>query len=213
LIPEPGCCEEDWRKSIADYLRDPSQKVNKGIRHIAFKFTLINDELCHRTTEDLLLKCLDHDQAKIVMGEVHEAIYGTHQSAPKMKWLLRRVGFYWPTMIADCFRYYKGCEECQKFGNIQMVPAATLHPIIKPIPFRGWGLDFIGQIDPSSSKGHRFMLVATDCFTKWTKVVPWKNMTHKEVIEFIPEHIIHRFDIPQTLTMDYGTLFTSGSGK
>jgi hypothetical protein len=24
-----------------------------------------------------------------------------------------------------------------------MVPAATLHPIIKPWPFRGWGLDFI----------------------------------------------------------------------
>jgi hypothetical protein len=210
LIPELGCCEEDWRKSIADYLRDPSQKVNKGICRIAFKFTLINDELYRRTTEDLLLKCLDHDQAKIVMGEVHEGIYGMHQSAPKMKWLLRRVGFYWPTMIADCFRYYKGCEECQKFGNIQMVPTATLHPIIKPIPFRGWGLDFIGQIDPSSSKGHRFMLVATDYFTKWTKVVPWKNMTHKEVIEFIPEHIIHRFDIPQTLTMDYGTLFTSG---
>jgi hypothetical protein len=34
-------------------------------------------------------------------------------------------------MIADCFRYYKGFEECQNFGNIQMVPAATLHPIIK----------------------------------------------------------------------------------
>jgi hypothetical protein len=57
-------------------------------------------------------KCLDHDQVKIVMGEVHEGICGTHQSVPKMKWLLRRAGFYWPTMIADCFRYYKGCEKC-----------------------------------------------------------------------------------------------------
>jgi hypothetical protein len=98
---------------------------------------LINDELYCRTAKDLLLKFLDHDQAKIVMGELHEGICGTHQSAPKMKWLLRRAGFYWPTMIADCFRYYKGCEECQKIGNIQMVPTAMLHPIIKPWPFRG----------------------------------------------------------------------------
>jgi hypothetical protein len=145
LIPEPGCGEEDWRKSIADYLWDPSQKVDKGIRRIAFKFTLINGELYHRTAKDLLLKCLDHDQAKIAMGEVYEGICGTHQSAPKMKWLLRRAGFYWPTMITDCFWYYKGCEDCQKFGNIQMVPAATIHPIIKSWPFRGWAWILSGR--------------------------------------------------------------------
>jgi hypothetical protein len=36
------------------------------------------------------------------MGEVHEGICGTHQSAHKMKWLLCRAGFYWLTMINDC---------------------------------------------------------------------------------------------------------------
>jgi hypothetical protein len=80
---------------------------------------------------------LDSDQAKVAMGDVHEGICGTHQSIPKMKWLLQRGGFYWSTMIANCFRYYKGYEECQKFGNIQLVPAAMMHPIIKPWPFRG----------------------------------------------------------------------------
>jgi hypothetical protein len=39
-------------------------------------------------------------------------------------------------------------------------------------------------------------------FTKWTEVIPLKNMTHNEVIHFISEHIIHRFGIPQTLTTD-----------
>ena len=66
------------------------------------------------------------------MGEVNEDICGTHQSATKMKWLLRRVGFYWMSMMADCFRYYKGYEECQRFGDIQLVAAALLHHIIKP---------------------------------------------------------------------------------
>jgi len=70
-------------------------------------------------------------------------------------------------------------------------------------------LDFIGQINPPSSKGHHFVLVATDYFTKWTKAVPLKNMTHREVIEFITEHIIHRFGIPQTLTTDQGSSFIS----
>ena len=78
----------------------------------------MDGELYRRTPEDLLFKCLDSDQAKLAMAEVHEGICGTHQSAPKMKWLLRRAKFYWPKMIADYYRYYKGCEECQKFGDV-----------------------------------------------------------------------------------------------
>jgi hypothetical protein len=112
-------------------------------------------------------------------------------------------------MIADCFRYYKGCEECQKHGDVQLVPATLLHPIIKPWPFRGWGLDFIGKIHPPSTKGHCFVIVATDYFTKWTEAIPLKNMTHKEVIGFITERIIHRFGIPQTFTTDQGTSFVA----
>jgi hypothetical protein len=85
---------------------------------------------------------------------------------------------------------------------------ALMHPIIKPWPFRGWGLDFIGKIHPSWSKGHCFVIVATDYF-KWIEAFPLKNMTHREVIEFITGHIIHRFGISQTLTMDQGTSFIS----
>jgi transposase InsO family protein len=82
-----------------------------------------------------------------------------------------------------------------------------LHPIIKPWPFDGWGLGFVGQSHHSSSKGHRFVLVTTDYFTKCMEAVPLKNMRHKEVIHFISEHIIHRFGIPQTLTTDQGLSF------
>jgi hypothetical protein len=66
------------------------------------------------------------------MTEVNEGICGTHQSAPKIKWLLRRSGFYWPNMIDDCFKYYKGYQVCQKFGDVQLVPTPELHPTIKP---------------------------------------------------------------------------------
>jgi transposase InsO family protein len=93
------------------------------------------------------------------------------------------------------------------------VPVALMHPIIKSWPFRDWGSDFIGQINPPSSKGYRFTLVATDYFTKWTEVVPLKNMTHQEVIEFITEHIIHRFGIAQTLMTDQGSSFISKEAR
>jgi hypothetical protein len=104
----------------------------------------MSDELYRRAVNDVLLKCLGPGDAILAMAEVHEGVCGTHQSAPKMKWVLRRSGFYWPNMIADYFKYYKGYQVCQKFGDLQLVPTAELHPIIKPWPFRGWGLDFIG---------------------------------------------------------------------
>jgi hypothetical protein len=105
---------------------------------------MLDNTLYRRTIDGLLLKCLGLDQSKIAMREVHEGICGTHQSARKMKWLLRRTEFYWPTMINDCFRYYKGCESCQKFGDVQLSLTAMLHPIIKPWSFRDWALYFIG---------------------------------------------------------------------
>jgi hypothetical protein len=109
----------------------------------------------------------------------------------------------------DCIKYQRGCEACQRFRNIQLATVDVMNSIVKPWPFRGWGLDFISEIHPGSSKGHWFILVATDYFTKCTEAVPLRNMTHQEVINFVQEHIIYQFGVPQTLTTDQGPPFMS----
>jgi transposase InsO family protein len=162
--------------------------------------------------EGLLLKCLGDEEAKVAMEEVHEGLCGTHQSAQKMRWTLRRVGVYWSSMLGDCFKCYRGCESCQKFGAVQAVPTIMLHPI-EALALRGWGLDFKGEVHPSSTKGHIFVLVAIDYFTKWVEVVPLQNMTHRELIDFVMNHIVHRFGIPQNLTTDQGGAFMSRQFK
>jgi hypothetical protein len=144
-----------------------------------------------------------------MMSEVHDGLCGAHQSAYRMKWVIRKTGCYWPTMLEDCFEYYKGCQDCQKFGSIQRVPASALNPIIKPWPFRGRGIDLIGQKNRPSSNGHKFVLLATDYFTKWVEAIPLKKVTSENMVELVKEHIIYRFGIPQTITTDQGTQFTS----
>jgi ribonuclease HI len=199
----------NWRQVLIRYLEDPNSSQDRKVRRRALKYTIIDGVLYRRTIEGLLLRCLGPEGARIAMGEVHEGMCGAHQAMHKMKWMLRRVGVFWPTILKDCFEYYKGCVLCQKFGKIQMAPASMLHPIIRPWPFRGWGLDFIGKIHPSSAKGHQFVLVATDYFTKWVEEVSLRNMKHREVIGFVTEHIVHRFGIPQTMTTDQGPAFMS----
>ena len=112
-------------------------------------------------------------------------------------------------MLEDCFKYYKGCQSCQRFGKIQMVPASVMNPIIKPWPFRGWAMDMIGQINPPSSKDHQWVLAVTDYSTKWVEAIPMRSMATKDVINFVKEDIIHRFGIPQTITTDGGSVFIS----
>ncbi|KAM1771246.1 hypothetical protein ACFX11_046090 [Malus domestica] len=104
------------------------------------------------------------------MVEVYEGICGAYQAGTKMRWLFRRYGYFWPKMKKDCKAYTRGCEECQRHGPLQHVPSVLLYPVVKPWPFRGWAVDFIGQIHPASSKGHTFIIVATDYLNKWVEV-------------------------------------------
>jgi hypothetical protein len=49
----------------------------------------------------------------------------------------------------------------------------------------------------------------TDYFIKWVEAIPMKTVTSKDVINFIKEHVIHRFGIPQTITTNGGSVYIS----
>jgi len=167
----------DWRREIIEYLKNPLQKVSRQLRYKASKFVSLEGDLYYRTIDGVFLKCLGVEESKVLMGEIHEGICGEHQLAYKMKWIIRRNGFFCPTILEDSFEYYKGCQDCEKFGNIQRAPASAMKTVIKLWPFRAWGIDLIGQIYPLSSMGHKFVLVATDYFTKWVEAIPLKIVT------------------------------------
>jgi hypothetical protein len=48
-----------------------------------------------------------------------------------------------------------------------------------------------------------------DYFIKWLEAIPMKTVTSKDVINFIKEHVIHKFGIPQTIMTDEGSVFIS----
>jgi hypothetical protein len=45
-----------------------------------------------------------------------------------------------------------------------------LQPVVVEDPFEQWGLDIIGEINPHSSKKHRYILTTTDYFTRWMEL-------------------------------------------
>ncbi|KAM2649241.1 hypothetical protein TB1_002261 [Malus domestica] len=62
---------------------------------------------------------------------------------------------------------------------------------------------------PASSKGHTFIIVATDYFTKWVEASAVKSITSAAVKKFIETKILHRFGVPETIVTDRGPFFIS----
>ncbi|XP_043700034.1 uncharacterized protein K02A2.6-like [Telopea speciosissima] len=67
-------------------------------------------------------------------------------------------------------------------------------------------MDLIGKILPPATRGHCFIIVATDYFTKWVEAVPMKGVSQTELIQFLKCYIIHRFGLPETVTCDNGSM-------
>jgi hypothetical protein len=76
-------------------------------------------------------------------------------------------------------------------------------------PFEQWGLDVVGEINPHSSKQHRYILIATDYFTCWIEAIPLVKVDEEVVINFLEQHIIMRFGIPNSLVFDNDSYFSS----
>ncbi|KAM2690737.1 hypothetical protein EV1_043866 [Malus domestica] len=204
---------EEWRQPLINYLEhgmlpdDP--KHRSEIRRRAHRFLYYKGTLYRRSFEGVLLRCLGEEEANQAMEEAHSGICGAHQSGPKLHFQLKRMGYYWPSMVKDCLEYAKRCQACQFHANFIHQPPEPLHPTATSWPFDAWGLDVVGPIAPKSSTGEAYILAATDYFSKWAEAIPLKEVKKETVVCFIKGHIIHRYGVPRYIVTDNGKQFSN----
>ncbi|XP_020593902.1 uncharacterized protein K02A2.6-like [Phalaenopsis equestris] len=141
------------------------------------------------------------------MAEVHEDICGSHQSGPKMKIKIKRLGYCLPTMTLDCIEYAKRCHQCQVFSPVLQQPSSVLHSKVASWPFEAWGTNIMGPIDPPSSRGHQFILATTDYFSKWAEAILLREVKADNVLYFFKNNIIYRFGVSCHIISDNGLAF------
>ena len=112
-----------------------------------------------------------------------------------------RAGFYWPTLFHDIHKMIIACHKCQIFEGKRKLLPLPLHPITVEAPFQWWGLDFIGEIHPPSSSQHRWILTATNYFTKWIEAIPCIQANDSVIIKFMETKILSRFGCPTKLSL------------
>jgi hypothetical protein len=60
---------------------------------------------------------------------------------------------------------------------------------------------------PASARGHRYIIVPVDYFTKWVEVMPTFNNDGETTTLFIFNQIVARFGIPKDIFTDHGSHF------
>ena len=70
----------------------------RKIKKRAVRFTILNDKLYKRGFSQHYLRCIEEEEAKYVLEEVHGGIYGDHMGAKSLVQKIMKAGYFWPTM-------------------------------------------------------------------------------------------------------------------
>ena len=117
-----------------------------------------------------------------------------------------RVGYFWPSNFKDYIVTVCKCHDCQIYQRKLRAPLVPLHPVITVGPFAKWGIDFM-TCNPHSARGHAYIIVDVDYFTKWAEAMPTLAADGNTTAQFIYNHIITRFGVPQAIFTDHGSHF------
>ncbi|XP_034684129.1 uncharacterized protein LOC117913290 [Vitis riparia] len=202
--------ENDWAIDIRVYLQSGALPENSKhahkVRVQASRFTLIGGDLYRRSFGGPYLKCLIQPDIQYVLSELHEGICGNHSRGRTLAHRAHSQGYYWPTMRQDAATHVRKCDKCQKHAPIPHMPAEMLNSVTSPWPFAQWGMDIMGPF-PTAPAQKKFLLVATDYFSKWVEAEAYASIKDKDVKRFVWKNIVCRFGIPQAIVTDNGPQF------
>ncbi|KAG7567917.1 Reverse transcriptase domain [Arabidopsis thaliana x Arabidopsis arenosa] len=202
----------DWREPIKHYIMTgelPKDKWQaRKMRIVSAKFCLSKDTLYKRGVSDPYLLCIFGPEVEVVMREVHEGLCGSHSSGRAMAFKIKRMGYYWPTMITDCVKFAQKCKRCQLHAPLIHQPSELFSSISAPYPFMRWSMDIIGPLH-RSIRGVQYLLVLTDYFSKWIEAEAYASIKDSAVNTFIWKNIICRHGVPYEIVTDNGPQFIS----
>nr|XP_009789946.1 PREDICTED: uncharacterized protein LOC104237489 [Nicotiana sylvestris] len=159
--------------------------------------------ILYKRTLDLgLLRCVDAKEAYKLLETIPAGTCGPLMNGFILAEKILRAGYFWMTIEIDYIRYIQKCHQWQVHVDMIRVPPNELNATSAPWCFSAWGMDVIGPIEPATSNGYRFILVAINYFTKWVKAVSYKVVTKKVVADFVRDCIVCRFGVPESIITD-----------
>ena len=140
---------------------------------------------------------------------MHDGPTGGHFLGDTKAHKILRARYYWPALFKDAHAHVRKCDACQRGGGKQTKVTGPLKPVMITEPFEQWGIDIIGEIKPNYSLRQKYILTATDYFSRWVKAIPLRKFNEDVVMYFLQDYITTRFGVPISLVFDNATYFSS----
>jgi transposase InsO family protein len=137
----------------------------------------------------------------------HTPKLASHPGASRMFWALRRW-FYWTRMSRDVYEFVAACPSCAK-KRLRHQKRTTRLKLFPPSePLQQVGIDLLGPL-PRTRRGHRYLLVMTDRFSKVTRAVPLRSVLAAEVAAAFVDTWVTSYGVPLFLLSDNGRQFSA----
>jgi hypothetical protein len=204
IPPLEGCT---WYKDIIFFLQEmrPPDGMNKNkVRDLNIKsirYCLIDQYMYWKDPMGVILRCLDPQEAQRIMFDFHDSLRGGHHFWRTAAYKILRARYFWPSLFIDVSVKIRACVKCQNFSGKEQLKSFPWKHVVASGPFQQWGLDSIGEIDPTSSGQHMWILNTMDYFTKWIEAIPMRSASHKVIVGFL-EDIMARFGCLRRIVMD-----------
>jgi hypothetical protein len=153
---------DEWYSDIVYYLKNlssPDHLVDykrRDLRMRETKYCLTKDGLCWRNPYGIILRCVNKEEAKKLLEELHSGYCGGHFVAHTTSHKILRARYYWLTLFLETHQHVRSCHPCHYFSGKPKLPAQPLKPVVIEAPFQQWGLDFFGEFKDNSSNGYCF---------------------------------------------------------
>ena len=128
---------------------------------------------------------------------------GIHKTLEKVK-----ERFFWPGYEQEIRDAVRSCDSCQRRNSPVPAPQAPLGTIKSEHPFQRLSWDIMGPL-PTTPRGHKYILVVTDLFSKWVEAFPLAATDSVTLAKILTDEVICRYGVPESLHSDQGANFVS----
>ncbi|KAK1662611.1 hypothetical protein QYE76_050770 [Lolium multiflorum] len=122
-----------WVKPIKEFLINGNLPVDetesRRIQRRAKAYTFINGEVYKRSVTGVLQRCVEPEEGKEMLKEIHQGECGHHASSRALVAKVFRHGFYWPTALENAEDLVRKCNGCQRYAKQNHTPASKNYTV------------------------------------------------------------------------------------